>query len=75
MTVNGFDIGSHPIGLTDKQMRFLQNAIRAVPPRQREQFMTAVAKHLTAEPSDDALASAVNAQMDLLTSSHFLGVK
>jgi hypothetical protein len=47
-------------------MRFLQNAVRAVPPRQREQFMQGVAKHLHAEPDDDALAAAINAQMNLL---------
>jgi hypothetical protein len=54
------------IGLNDKQMRFLEKAIRTVPPRQREQFMQGVAKHLHAEPNDDALAAAINAQMNLL---------
>jgi hypothetical protein len=73
--INGFDIGSRPIGLTDRQVRFLEKAIRAVPPRQREHFMAAVAKHLLPEPSDAALAAAVNAQMDLLTTANFLGVK
>ena len=63
---NGHDITSKPIGLTDRQMAFLEKAIRAVPPRQREQFMAAIAKHLTAEPNDDALAAAINAEMNLL---------
>ena len=53
---NGFDITSRPIGLSDRQMRFLENAMRAVPPRQRESFMQKVAAHLSASPSDDALA-------------------
>jgi hypothetical protein len=70
--INGFNIGSKPIGLTDKQMRYLEQAIRAVPPPQRETFMQKVAAHLSASPSDAALASAINAQMDLLTPKHFM---
>jgi hypothetical protein len=65
MNTNGQN-ATIPIGLSEKQMRFLQNAIRAVPPRQRETFMQKVAAHLSASPSDDALAAAINAQMNLL---------
>jgi len=72
---NGHDITSKPIGLTDRQMTFLEKAIRAVPPRQREEFMQRVAKHLCSEPTDETVAAAVNGQMDLLVPHHFLGVK
>jgi hypothetical protein len=60
-----------PIGLTDRQLRLVETAARAVPVRRRDEFLQAVAKHLTSEPSDAAVAAAVNAQHDR-TSHHFL---
>jgi predicted nuclease of restriction endonuclease-like RecB superfamily len=59
MNTNGQN-ATTPIGLSEKQMRFLQNAIRAVSPRQRETLMQKVAAHLSTSPSDDALAAAIN---------------
>ena len=51
-----------PLSLSDRQLEFLQNAARAVPVRQREEFLQKVAKHLLPEPSDNAVAAAINAQ-------------
>jgi hypothetical protein len=55
-----------PLSLSDRQLRLVQNAAKAVPVRQREQFLQKVAKHLLPEPSDNAVASAINAQLDRL---------
>ena len=55
-----------PIGLTDRQLRLLQSAVRSVPQKQREKFVTDVAKHLSSEPSDAAVQSAINAMLDRL---------
>jgi hypothetical protein len=55
-----------PLSLSDRQLEFLQNAARAVPVRQREEFLQKVAKHLLPEPSDNAVAAAINAQLDRL---------
>jgi hypothetical protein len=68
MTIN---ITSKPLSLTDRQLRYLQNAARAVPVRQRDAFLQSVAKHLASEPSDLAVMACVNAMLDR-TSHHFL---
>jgi hypothetical protein len=54
------------LSLSDRQLRLLQDAARAVPPRQREQFLQKVANHLAEEPSDSAVIAAINAQLDRL---------
>jgi hypothetical protein len=53
-----------PIGLTDCQLRLVESAAKAVPVRKRSEFLQQVAKHLTAEPSDAAVAAVINAMMD-----------
>jgi hypothetical protein len=55
-----------PLSLSDRQLELLKNAARAVPPRQREEFLQKVANHLGPEPSDHAVQAAVNRQLDLL---------
>ena len=60
-----------PLSLTDRQLRLVQTAARAVPVAQRDTFLRKVAAHLTSEPSDHAVQSAVNSQLDLIQ-HHFL---
>ena len=60
-----------PLSLSDRQLHLLQNAARAVPSASREMFLADVAKHLTPEPSDAAVQSAINAMLDRLPSGHF----
>jgi hypothetical protein len=55
-----------PLALTDRQLRLVQTAARAVPVAQRDTFLRKVAAHLTSEPSDHAVQSAVNSQLDLI---------
>jgi len=55
-----------PLALTDRQLNLLKNAAKAVPPRQREEFLQTVSRHLFGEPSDNALVAALNAQLDRL---------
>jgi hypothetical protein len=57
-----------PLALTDRQLRLVTRAAQAVPPAQRDEFLRALARHLVAEPSDYAVAAALNAQLDKLTS-------
>jgi hypothetical protein len=59
-----------PLSLTDRQMRLVANISKTLPVDCREQFMAALARHLTPEPSDAAVAAALNAQMDALA-THF----
>jgi hypothetical protein len=60
-----------PLALTDRQLRLIETAARAVPVRKRDEFLRKVASHLTSEPSDHAVQSAVNLQLDLIQ-HHFL---
>jgi hypothetical protein len=53
------------LALTDRQLALVRHAARAVPVARREEFLQNVARHLIAEPSDAAVAAAVNAQLDL----------
>jgi hypothetical protein len=55
-----------PLALTDRQLRLIETAARAVPVAQRDTFLRKVAAHLTSEPSDHAVMAAINAQYDLL---------
>jgi hypothetical protein len=60
-----------PLALTDRQLRLVQTAARAVPVAQRDTFLREVAAHLTSEPSDAAVQGAINAQLDRI-GHHFL---
>jgi hypothetical protein len=56
-----------PLSLSDRQMRLLQTAAKAVPLRQRSEFLEKVANHLGGpEVSDAAVQAALNAQLDRL---------
>jgi hypothetical protein len=57
---------TRPLSLTDRQMRLVQNAAKAVPVDRRDEFLQRLAKHLTPEPSDAAVVAALNAQLDAL---------
>jgi hypothetical protein len=61
-----------PLALTDRQLRLVQMAACAVPVPKRDEFLQKVAKHLTSDPSDAAVAAVVNAMLDRITSHHFL---
>jgi hypothetical protein len=53
-----------PLRLTDRQMRLVQSAARAVPMGRRDELLRRLARHLTSEPSDAAVLAALNAQLD-----------
>jgi hypothetical protein len=55
-----------PLALSNRQLRLVQRTALAVAPPQRDAFLHAVARHLTAEPSDYAVQAALNAQLDRL---------
>jgi hypothetical protein len=55
-----------PLSLSDRQLRLVTTAAKAVPVTKRDEFLQKVAKHLMPEPSDNAVASAINAQLDRL---------
>ena len=54
------------LALTDRQLRLITDAAKAVPVNRRDEFLQRLARHLTPEPSDAAVQSAVNAQLDAL---------
>ena len=53
-----------PISLSDNQMRLIEHAARSLPVRARDGFLQTVAAHLTGEPSDHAVQSAITAALD-----------
>ncbi len=57
---------SRPGSLSDRQLRLVLNASKAVPIQQRESFLQKVVDHLSAEPTDAAVIAALNAQLDRL---------
>jgi hypothetical protein len=72
MNTNGQN-ATIPIGLTDRQLRLIETAARAVPVRKRDEFLQKLAKHLGPEPSDAAVQAALNAQLDRIT-HHYLSI-
>jgi hypothetical protein len=54
------------LSLSDRQLRLIQTAARAVPVERRDLFLQNVAKHLTSEPTDSAVIAALNAALDRL---------
>jgi DNA-directed RNA polymerase specialized sigma24 family protein len=44
-----------PLSLSDRQLRLVQQTIKNVPPRQREEFMAKLGAMLAPEPSDAAV--------------------
>ncbi len=57
---------SRPVSLSDRQLRLVLNASKAVPIERRELFLQKVTSHLSADPTDDAVVAALNAQLDAL---------
>jgi hypothetical protein len=55
---------TRPLSLSDRQLRLVTNAAKAVPLARRDDFLRQVAAHLTSEPSDIAVEAALNAQLD-----------
>jgi hypothetical protein len=55
-----------PLSLTDRQVRLITEAAKAVPIERRDDFLQKLAMHLTPEPSDAAVQAALNAQLDTL---------
>jgi hypothetical protein len=45
-----------PLALTDRQLRLIQTAARAVPVERRDLFLQNVAEHLTSERTDSAVS-------------------
>jgi hypothetical protein len=60
-----------PLSLSDRQLKLIKDAARAVPLARRDEFLQRVARYLTHEPTYTAVIAAVNAQLDLI-SHHFL---
>ena len=56
-----------PLALTDRQLRLVQAAAKAVPAQRRDEFLQRLAAQLTSQPSDAAVQAALNAQLDALT--------
>jgi len=55
-----------PLALSDRQLQLVTSAAKAVPVRQRSDFLQAIANHLASEPTDAAVLAVVNSQLDLL---------
>jgi hypothetical protein len=47
-----------PLSLSDRQLRLVQTAAKAVPVSRRDEFLQKLAAHLTSEPSDAAVQAA-----------------
>jgi hypothetical protein len=52
-----------PLSLSDKQLRLMQTAAKAVPPRRRDEFLKCVASRLGETPTDQAVEAAISAQL------------
>jgi hypothetical protein len=52
-----------PIGLTDQQLKQLQQAAKTLLPLERDTFLQGVARRLGETPSDEALQLAISAQL------------
>jgi hypothetical protein len=59
--------GGRLLSLSDRQLRLVTNAAKAVPQERRDSFLREVAAHLTSEPSDAAVLAALNVQLDRLS--------
>ncbi len=64
--MNKQPIDLRPVSLSDRQLRLVMNASKAVPIQRRQEFLESVAKHLTSEPTNAAITAVVNAQSDRL---------
>jgi hypothetical protein len=58
---------NRPLSLSDRQLRLVTAAAKAVPQSRRDSFLKEVARHLTSEPSDAAVLAALNVQLDRLS--------
>lgn len=52
------------LALTDRQLGLIKHAASALPVDQRDQFLRDIAKRLAGEPSDAAVAEAVNVTLN-----------
>lgn len=52
-----------PLALTDYQYRLIHQAASQLEITSRDSFLRGVARHLGAEPTDDAVRAAIGAQM------------
>ena len=53
------------VRLTAGQMRMIERAALALPPRERDSFMHSIVTRLSGEPSSAAVMTAINSAMDL----------
>jgi hypothetical protein len=58
-----------PLALTDHQLALVRRAAAALPPAQRDGFLRVIAARLAAQPTDAAVAAAVNIAMDHMPSA------
>jgi hypothetical protein len=63
------------LSLSDRQLRLVQNAAKAIPANRRDEFLQKLAAHLTSDPSDAAVQAALNAQLDRLPAYYFTDSK
>ena len=54
-----------PVGLTDGQLALVKQAAATLRRDERDAFLQGVAKHLGHQPSDAAVAAAVDAQLQI----------
>jgi hypothetical protein len=52
--------------LTDRQLRLIRAAAKAVPVLRRAEFLERLARHLGRAPSDAAVAQAINVQLNAI---------
>ncbi|MFZ0151650.1 MAG: hypothetical protein WAM72_25530 [Xanthobacteraceae bacterium] len=56
----------NPVGMSDKQLRLVYRAVKAVPQRKRGALLAGLFKNLTHEPSDSAVEAMLNVQLNLI---------
>ncbi len=59
-------LAPRPLALTDRQMHFVQQSAKSLPVNKRDEFLRYVGEHLSGEPTDADVTSAVNAALDHL---------
>jgi hypothetical protein len=63
----------NPLALTDRQMWLIRKGAAALPVTARDEFLRQVTARLTLEPSDAAVAAAVNVVLDSAAVAFKLG--
>jgi hypothetical protein len=59
------DAMTRPLALTTKQLALVAEAASALPPAARDGFLQGVAEHLGSEPTDVAVQTAIDIQLQL----------